>query len=134
MSDIRDAALAYLQDKYKHTAKMKHGKVYDNIQLVKPSKSMGITIIHKDGRFRELVHSIAYSSINYNQVHKIWYVYFGNTWLSINEYEPEDILKLTRSKMLDDEVEEAEPVKVTTDDTMLLVTHPQDNEDDDVPW
>lgn len=146
-----------LEVKYGNTAKVKNGKPYAAMTAARPSNTMHIIVLYKDGKWQEYSMSLDESGIKYGEVDTVCFVYFSHNYLTINTYSPQDVLRakgdmpavqakqrsmakqrvtntnVRSSKLLDDEeytpvVDKPKIVEVKEPETSGL------DEDVDLPW
>ncbi len=82
-----DVLVKELEKKYGNRAKVKRGKPYATMTAAKPSNSMGIVVLYKNGMWQEYAMSLDHSAINYNEVDTVCFLYIGNNYLTINTYD-----------------------------------------------
>ena len=138
---MNSEALKKMEEKYGHQAKVKPGKAYADMHRAKPSSSMGIVVVFKDGKWKQLNSALVHEVESYDNVEEIWFMYMGATYLTINVHKPAAVIKAIGSIPNGKGIEREETKQVHRHKRMMPKTIAEEwrdnsstTEDVDVPW
>lgn len=141
---MSNSGIKYLEKKYNKPAKIKAGRVYEQMDRANPSNSMGIVIVYNDGRYADLDTNLSvHPDLDYQQVSEVLFYYHGSNYLTVNRYRSYEVMAVSgmptaSPKLVDVEVKQPEASKLSRHRSVpkggVIDSSPETKQDVDVPW